>query len=224
MEINKNIYNDINLIKPHKNMMFWCTCAQYNQKQYLKRIYAWRKQLETFNINADIYVFNDGKIIQDINNYAFTDINFVCFDKPLGRQSIWIFPGFKRSLYYAMILSLKYDYCIHLQNDSYVQKKEVFLKNLQSNNICAYAYNVNYNFAQLTCTILNNKQVRQSIIKRYQNNQNFYQNCNFQFQLSKIIPCYISLGKSFRMQYPIENYQDFDILAQCDYNYILNRL
>lgn len=222
--INVYSYQEIDNIVPKNKVLIWCTCAEFDQKNYFKRVQVWYKQLKTLNIQADFFVFNDGLIKQDIYKKQFQKLNFVYFPKALGRQTIWFFPGFKRSFYYALKLSKKYTNFIHLQSDAYINKRNIFYDNYLKSNICAYCQNQNYNFMQTVFMIINNKDVIDKLIQRYSTLTNLYQDVNFEIEMSKIIPCNILLGKSWRRQSPNDHQQQYQIISQCSPQYILGKL
>lgn len=136
-------YKQINKIIPSSNTMIWCTCAEKNQIQYLSKIQLWFKRYS--RINADFYIFNDGKILEETKNFNIDNkIKIIEFDEIYGRPHNYDsgeFPGWKRSFYYACYLGLKYNFFSHIENDCFIKdlkKYEQYLKqeNIVSTTIC----------------------------------------------------------------------------------------
>ena len=122
----------MNIIPKTKSMLY-CTCTSLHYPFYLNRVNVWLEQIKKLNIDSDLFVFNDGKCLGNNELYNNENIIFIEFEKSLGRKSIWVFPGWIRSFYYALLLSTKYQYFSHIENDVLIKHVEVFCNNYKRN-------------------------------------------------------------------------------------------
>ena len=101
------------------NIMIWCTCAENNKEIYLQRVSKWYKQnKEIFKDYAvDYYSFVDGEITDEDKikiDKELLEINFVNILPKLGRKSLAICDGWRRSFKTALEYGRKYDYILKM--------------------------------------------------------------------------------------------------------------
>ena len=170
-------------------LMIFCTCCEYNKEYYIKRVFNWYKQIlnniSLMKYTPDLYVFVDGNISKDDIikvNPELLKLNWIIQTPKLGRNSIWEFPGWKRSFYTALTYGLKYNYLIHIENDILLLKPEkIISKFTESGYFCGWCNT--HKFIESSLMILNNKENNKQIIKHYLNNNNFNENIDFERNL-----------------------------------------
>src|SRR6185437_16092593 len=114
----------------------------------------------------------------------------------LGRDSIWIFPGWKRSFYHALLWSRdKYKHIAHIESDCWITSagREDFLYYLKQEGYFA-GYTPTYNFPEASLQIINSQTVKQYIIDKYSCVENWYEDIDFELDLSRLKPTYVLDG------------------------------
>ena len=217
-----NNINDMMNIIPKTKSMLYCTCTSLHYPFYLNRVNVWLEQIKKLNIDSDLFVFNDGKCLGNNELYNNENIIFIEFEKALGRKSIWVFPGWIRSFYYALLLSTKYQYFSHIENDVLIKHVEVFCNNYKKNNIVAFPYNYQYKFPESSLMIINDVSVREQLFHKF-NPDTWNLNVNFENRFESCINSYVNIGESYRHE---GSYvcQDPVIECQCSYEYILQNI
>lgn len=213
-------YNDFHLLKQNSNCMVFCTCAETNQKHYLDKIKIWFKRYKNFN--ADFYVFNDGKILEENRNFDLDEsVTVIEFDKSYGRPAVGIFcfPGWKRSFAYAMELSLKYDYVCHIENDVFIKDLDSFKTVLYTNDVISSTFCVNYHWIESAILVLNNKSIREKLFNHFKNRDVIYDNCCFEVELEGQLNGYTKYGNSLRLERDSDfknmHSANYPVLNQC---------
>lgn len=213
-------YKKFNEILPTSKCMVFCTCAEANQKHYLDKIKIWFERYKNFN--ADFYVFNDGKILEENRNFDLNDaITVIEFDEAYGRPAVGscCFPGWKRSFAYAMEFSLKYDYVCHIENDVFIKDLEAFKTVLYTNDVISSTLCSNYNWIESSILILNNKSVREKLFNHFKEHNVIYGNNCFEFELQTQLNGYVKYGDSIRLEREIDlrnmHSEKYPVLNQC---------
>ena len=208
-------YKQLDEIIPSSDAMIYCTCAETNQKHYLEKIQLWFKRYG--KINADFYVFNDGKILEENKNFDIDNkIKIIEFDEALGRSSGCVFQGWKRSFCYACYQSLKYKYFSHIENDCFIKnlnEYEIFLKmeDVIISTICK-----NYNWIETAFLIINKNDIKKECYNYFNSKENQYESTVFEFRFQSIIKKYNCYGKSLRLERECDKDSDeFKVLNQC---------
>ena len=160
------------------NMMIWCTCAEDNKKVYLQRVSKWYKQNKEFfkDYAVDYYSFVDGEITDEDKikiDKELLEINFVNILPKLGRQSSFVFPGWRRSFKTALEYGRKYDYIIHIENDVKIEHIEKILEYLMKPGYWLGKIK-EYGTPETAFMILNDKDQNEKIIDFYSKDEGLY--------------------------------------------------
>ena len=155
-----------------KDIFLFCTCAENNYKFYLARIDIWYKFVQC--INADFYVFVDGRI-PDEEKQKRPNLKFVEHDRKLGMWNGSNHAGWRRSVCTALKASMDYKYVAHIENDVILfNPKRVEEKILTGKNISGYVEDGDY--METAIMALNDKSVNNEIIKYYSSLDNLFKN------------------------------------------------
>src|SRR4051812_17498247 len=105
--------------------------------------------------NVDLALFNDGIPAQTLN---LQGVRLIDFEKHLGRESVWIFPGWKRSFSYALrwCRDNSYTRIGHIESDCFLteQARDGYLKALESDGYYT-GYTKAYNFPETSLQVIN---------------------------------------------------------------------
>lgn len=189
-------------IKPTKPTMLFCTSAQAKEEHYLKRVAAWVTQAKKFGFECDFYCFHDGQLNRELLNDELNEVTFITFDKPLGRLSVWEIPGWKRSLAAAMKLSERYGYCVHIESDALICRRDKFNKLAKIDKLVALPFCARYGMPETAVMILNDRNLRKEIYEFYSQPESLYTNVNFEgSELYKLISPHVTyFGLSCRFE------------------------
>lgn len=149
---------------------------------------------EFFNgCGIDLMMINDGPPVQEIDTKGVVD--FRHFDTRLGRQSVWIFPGWKRSFCHALKWCSHYKWVAHVESDCWITRKgkAEFLQLLRRHGYFT-GYCKTYNFPEACLQIINDASVRQYFIDKYSCVENLYEDINFEADLERLRPKYFLEG------------------------------
>lgn len=116
--------------------------------------------------NVDLYLYNDGPVESKLDLKRAT---LVTFPERLGRQDLWIFPGWKRSFSRAVSeLGSRYRYLAHIESDTVVLKqgREEFLSALRRRGYRT-GYTARHKFIETAVQVLNTPYVRRYFRHRY---------------------------------------------------------
>ena len=206
-------------IVPKSDTMVFCTCAETNQAQYLEKVKAWYAYVHE-NVNADLYVINDGKLLSNNQRVDLGDVTFVEFPMVAGRQSITAFPGWKRSFAGALLISRHYKYFGHIENDCFVKDIKRFDKYLHTDNTVATGWCSNHNFLEFTAAVINNRELREELYQFYAEQLHQREKVNFEDQVLPLLKHWTPLfGDSIRLEKGNRDTLDYDIVCQCDPTY-----
>ena len=160
-------------------LMIWCTCAENNKELYLRRVAGWYSQVKSIfgRFNPDYYVFVDGTITEDDlirTDMSLLDLKFVNQTPKLGRSSVSVFQGWKRSLKTALEYGRAYKYIIHIENDVKILHTEKILAYMKEPGsylgVCT-----KYGFPETAFMILNDQEANAKIIQHYADEKNLYE-------------------------------------------------
>jgi len=208
-------YKQLNEIIPTSDTMIYCTCAEKNQKHYLEKIQLWFKRYG--KINADFYVFNDGKILEENKNFNLDDkIKIIEFDEAYGRSSGCVFQGWKRSFCYACHLSLKYRFFSHIENDCFIKDLQKYENTLKAENIISTPKCQNYNCVESAMIILNKNDFKEKYFNYFIIKDNLYENVSFEERFEKLANQSIKYyGNSIRFEGGKRDSSEIEVLNQC---------
>jgi hypothetical protein len=147
---------------------------------------------------VDLWMFNDGPYEGQLN---LKGVELVSFDRKLGRNSIWVFPGWKRSFFYALQnLTPRYQHIAHIESDCWITKrgKPEFLFYLEQDGYFT-GFAKSYNFPEASLQIINSPGVRQYVLDKYSCEENWYENIDFEQDLARLQPNFILDGDRIEM-------------------------
>lgn len=141
---------------------------------------------------VDLMMVNDGPLVHEIDRKG---VDLRHFDKRLGRPTVWIFPGWKRSFYHALKWCSHYKRIAHIESDCWLTPKirTEFLYHLDQDGYFT-GFCKTYNFPESCLQVINDMGVRQYLIDKYSCEDNWYENINFEADLMRLGPRYIFEG------------------------------
>jgi hypothetical protein len=147
----------------------------------------------------DLWMINDGPCNDHLD---LKGVNFHAFDRKLGRDTCWIFPGWKRSFFYALkTLTPIYSRIAHVESDCWLTKKgrQEFLYYFEQDGYFT-GFAKAYNFPEASLQIINDPIVRQYVIDKYSCEENWYENIDFEQDLARLKPVFILDGDRIEMK------------------------
>jgi hypothetical protein len=116
--------------------------------------------------NIDLYLYNDGPVSSPLN---LRGAKLITFPLALGRQEVWIFPGWKRSFSVAVHeLGRRYAFLGHIESDTVIlnQGRAEFLRALRRPGYRT-GYSARHRFVETALQILNTPSARDFFVNRY---------------------------------------------------------
>ncbi len=141
----------------------------------------------------DLWMINDGPTTLSID---LKGVELRTFEEKLGRETCWIFPGWKRSFYHALTwLVGKYKHIAHVESDCWITSKgrDTFLEYLRKDGYFT-GYTPAYSFPEASLQIINSNSVRQYLMDKYSCRENWYEDIDFEKDLERLKPIYILDG------------------------------
>lgn len=174
------------------DLMIFCTCSEINKEYYLKRVLNWYNQLNQYinfiPVKPEFYVFTDGYIsTSDINKIdkKLNNIHWINNLPILGRQNIWIFPGWKRSFQKALELGNQFKYLVHIESDILLlQPQKIINYFLKPGYYCGWCNT--HKFIESSLMILNDKNNNNILINRYSQQKFLNEKIDFERNLMKM--------------------------------------
>lgn len=195
------------------DLMVWCTCAEKDCARYMARVSAWRRQLSY--LDADFYAFCDGGL--DGSVVRAPGVSFIELTPALGRTSIPVFPGWKRSLHAAMGTSMKYRWCVHVENDCFVKDWRKFAEIAQTDGAVMAGYNPRYGFIESSVMVLNDVNVRKRLQDQYRDGTSWNEDVVFEKSVSWLHSMAGRIGFSVRLERPQDrDAPEYGIICQCN--------
>lgn len=169
----------------------FCTSLTHKDKQ---RYQNWVDYYTKFfdGCSVDLFMINDGPLIEQLD---WKGVKAYEFDENLGRESVWIFPGWKRSFYYALVWLSGYKSIAHIESDCWISekgKKDFLYYFNQTGYFTGYV--PKYSFPEASLQIINNQGVKQYFLDKYSCIENWYENIDFEKDLERLNPTYILDG------------------------------
>jgi hypothetical protein len=150
---------------------------------------------------VDLWMFNDGPAY--VHNLELKGVEFCGFPDRLGRQGIWVFPGWKRSFYTAIqALTSRYSKIAHIESDCWLTDgaKSDFLYYFDQNGYFT-AWTKAYSFPEGSIQIMNLPWVRQYFLDKYGCKENWFEDIDFEKDLERLKPTYILDGDRIEHHY-----------------------
>lgn len=137
-------------------------------------------------------MINDGPTQIELDR---KNVEFLSFDKKLGRETVWIFPGWKRSFFTALKYASNYKHVAHIESDCFItiSGRKEFLYYLDKEGFYT-GFCKAYNFPETCLQILNDRGVRQYITDKYSCEENWYENIDFEQDIARLKPKFILDG------------------------------
>lgn len=149
----------------------------------------------------DLWMFNDGEAC--VHPLDLKGVELCGFVNRLGRESCWVFPGWKRSFHLAIqTLSTRYQYISHVESDCWLtdRAKQEFLYYLGQEGYFT-GWCKSYGFPEGSIQIINLPWVRQYFLDKYGCRENWYENIDFEKDLERLKPIYILDGDRIEHHY-----------------------
>ena len=183
-------------------LMIWCTCAEDNKRKYLKRVAHWYEQINTVfgKFKPDCYVFVDGVIAEQDK---IAGPIFVNLTPKLGRSSVDVFPGWKRSLKAALQHGRAYKYVIHIENDVKILNTDKIFQYMKEPGMYVGVCK-KYGFIETAFMILNDRDVNRRIVAHYSDENNLYEHEFAEEVISRIA------GKACNLVFDTDRMEDPD--------------
>jgi hypothetical protein len=171
-------------------LVFCTSYLEGNPQRYQDWINYYTKFFE--GCGVDLMMINDGPVNQDIDR---KDVELLCFDKRLGRETVWIFPGWKRSYFTAMKYASRYKRIGHVESDCFItlSGRKEFLYHLDKDGFYT-GFTKTYNFPETCLQVINDDGVRQYVIDKYYCEENWYENIDFEQDIARLKPKFILDG------------------------------
>lgn len=181
-----------------KKVIFCTSHLDSNITRYRDWIDYYTEFFKTDNI--DLVMFNDGpSTIKDSMDWK--GVSFVSLEPHLGRQTVWIFPGWKRGFSQGLrwCRDNGYERIGHIESDCYIlpRAKEEFMHAYLSDGYYT-GFTKAYNFPETALQIINDKHVINYFLDKYSCESNLYENIDFEKSiLEGLKPLYILNGDRY---------------------------
>lgn len=128
---------------------------------------------------VDLYMINDGPVATrpDLKGVVLHE-----FEDALGRETIEVFPGWKRSFYTGLSrLTATHERVGHLESDCYVLPagRAEYLERLHGDGFWT-GWTERFGFPETACMVLNDAAVREALLARYADPANWHENVGFE--------------------------------------------
>ena len=170
--------------------VFATSCVDTDKQRYQNWIDYYTKFFS--GCGVDLFMINDGPVNLNLD---VKGVELRTFGERLGRESVWIFPGWKRSFYHALVWLGGYRRLGHIESDCWVTRRgrDEFLSYLSRDGYFT-GYTPTYNFPEASLQVINDPVVRQYLIDKYSCVENWYENIDFEQDLARLKPVYILDG------------------------------
>jgi hypothetical protein len=158
-----------------------------------ERYQNWIDYYTEYFTDVDLWMINDGPVQQTLD---LKGVQLQTFEERLGRETVWIFPGWKRSFFSALRwLIPRYRYIAHIESDCWITnsgKQDFFYYFNQEGYFTGYV--PAYSFPEASLQIINKQSIRQYFLDKYSCRENWYENIDFECDLVRLNPTYILNG------------------------------
>jgi hypothetical protein len=181
----------MNMCGMNDQVVFCTSLIDHDKQRYQNWIDYYTKFFD--GCGVDLWIINDGPATLSLD---LKGVELKTFDERLGRETVWIFPGWKRSFYHALVwLTARYKHVGHIESDCWITEKgkEGFLYYMGQEGYFT-GYCPAYNFPEASLQIINSPGVRQYLLDKYSCVENWYENIDFELDLSRLKPTYILDG------------------------------
>jgi hypothetical protein len=181
-----------------------------------RRYQAWIDYYSSYFAGAgvDLYLYNDGPLLAGM---TWRDVRAEGFAEHLGRQSVFRFPGWKRSFSQAIrALGAKYRWLGHIESDCGLAPaaKDRYLNALRTPGY-RIGFTNRYNFPETGLQIVNSEAARDWFCTRYADPASYEENVRIESVIgAELAPEYFFSGERYEGN---PKYFDarFDYLCQC---------
>jgi len=197
--------------KSKKVAVFCTTCIAVQGG----RVEKWFNYYKNFfnHLNVDFYAYNDGAEFLEIEG-----LNYFPLSPWLGRPGHYLMPGWKRSFSCALKKLIKnYDKVIHIEVDFelYDSAKTLITQAIFDDNYYC-GWDMVHNNAETALQVFSND-AAEFFIKRYENDQNLYEECHFEELVkNELKPYFFMRGQRLEEKYDPSRPSDF--LAQSNFS------
>ena len=157
-----------------------CCCAEDNQRYYFDRILYWAGQFASEPYS--LHVFCDGRVVENAELICKSGVSI--YEQPkLGRQSNWVFQGYKRS-FLNMCRMFPNGFAV-VENDVLLLNRGKFREYTQKSGLyCGFSHK--YHFIETALMILNDPATIQKFIAHYEKPNAIYENEVFERTLTRL--------------------------------------
>ena len=174
-------------------------CTSYIQTNP-RRYQDWIDYYTEFfhNDDIDLLMFNDGPADYQLD---LKKTRLVCWQPHLGRATVWVFPGWKRSFSQGLrwCRDHNYDRIAHIESDCYIHpkaKEEFMTAYGKDGYYCGFCKA--YNFPETALQILNSQPIINFFLDKYSCEDNLRENIDFEKSvLEGLRPIYILNGDRY---------------------------
>jgi hypothetical protein len=154
---------------------------------------------------TDFFAADDGVNFLMINDGPYEHeltprgVRIMVFPEHLGRKSVWVFPGWKRSFRQGLIEGRKYECVAHIESDCYIRKSaKSELMSIFANYGYHAGFTKSYNFPETALQVVNDPFVVNYFVDKYACEENLGENVDFEKSVLQILnPKYILSGDRF---------------------------
>jgi hypothetical protein len=200
------------------------------QSKYIKRYANWINYYGLSFPKYDLILGNDGgeenspiaeEVLKLVDDLVKPRVKFYYHGPFLGRLNHCIFPGWRRSFREILNRSDKdgYDKIIFIETDLYIRKKYVnkYTELFDEDIYCA-GFSEQHAMMETSLQILNDKKIRKEIIDFFNNSEELMSNICAEPQMQARFNPILNKTKGTRLEGNVENINDWEFYAQCDYD------
>ena len=161
-----------------ESLIFCTSCVESDPRRYQD----WIDYYSCFFAGeaVDLLLVNDGPAGPQLR---LKEARLVDFAERLGRRSVWVFPGWKRSFVYGLCRALQvgYRYVGHVESDCWITRtgKDEFLQKLRAPGYLT-GYVRSYQFPETALQILNDRRAVNWFLRRYARSAAWWEDVNFE--------------------------------------------
>lgn len=160
----------------------FCTAAEKDQEKYIARVLHWYDMLwPVFKNDTDFFCFSDGALSSPPSRER---LRFISFFPALGRKSINVFPGYKRSFGEALRMLEDYEFVMLIENDVKILNFNRVLEFREKPGLYS-SIDKKWSFIETGFMILNDREQRKKMKEHFLSEDGINEDTLFESTLSK---------------------------------------
>lgn len=205
----------------NNNILVFCTsCFSIDRQRYMDWIGYYRKFFA--NEGVDFLIVNDGPVP---NEFIIDADHIISFGEMLGRTTIPIFQGWKRSFHSAISWAKhnNYNRIIHIESDCFILEsaKGELIEFINSKGYFT-GFSRGYNFPETALQIINDQAISDYFIERYSNRDSWYEDTNFEIDVvAPLTPQFILNGE--RSENIKDEFEEYSYFCNTSYSQFVNK-